>query len=354
MGPIDLLAYGSIAADATDQIVKMGINISPTTFSLTAPSSVGQSINYLIEAAFQEVDGTPVVLPYYNANNPAQSFSGPGNSGAPQNTVRTQSVQLQLKSGIPANTGSQTTPVVDSGWLALYEITVSYGQTQVTGGTGGNINIIPTAPFLTWKLPALRPGFGSGVQTFLTSGEFVVPAGVTRVEVEIWGAGSGSYASVPQIASGGGAAGGYAKKLVTGLTPGQTIPVTVGAGGVAGTTGGVAAGPGGASTFGLFVSATGGSLNLQATTSAPENGATPPGVGVGGDVNFTGSAGQAAVSNQGGMGGAAPIGGAQNSGATGNTGMFPGGGASGAGTGATGNSAFNGGTGGGGLVVVRW
>jgi hypothetical protein len=104
LGPIDLLAYGSIAADATDQIVKMGINITPTTFSLTAPSSVGQSINYLIEAAFQEVDGSPIVLPYYNASNPAQSFSGPGNSGTPQNTVRTQSVQLQLKSGIPGNT----------------------------------------------------------------------------------------------------------------------------------------------------------------------------------------------------------------------------------------------------------
>ncbi len=184
MGPIDLLAYGSIAADATDQIVKMGINISPTTFSLTAPSSVGQSVNYLIEAAFQEVDGNPVVLPYYNASNPAQSFSGPGNSGAPQNTVRTQSVQLQLKPGVPGNTGSQTTPVVDSGWVALYQITVSYGQTQVTAA---NIAIIPTAPFLTWKLPALRPGFGSGVQTFVTSGAFTVPAGVTQVEVESLG-----------------------------------------------------------------------------------------------------------------------------------------------------------------------
>ncbi len=176
--------------------------------------------------------------------------------------------------------------------MALYQITVSYGQTQVTAG---NINIVPTAPFLTWKLPALRPGFGSGVQTFLTSGEFTVPAGVTQVEVEIWGAGSGSYASVLQIASGGGSGGGYARKLVTGLTPGQTIPLTVGAGGVTGTTGGVGAGPGGTSTFGLFVSATGGSLNPQATTSAPENGATPPGIGVGGDVNFTGSAGQAAM-----------------------------------------------------------
>jgi hypothetical protein len=161
MGPIDLLAYGSIAADATNQIVKMGINVTPTTFNLTAPSSVGQSTNYLIEAAFQEVDGSPIVLPCYNASNPAQSFSGPGNSGAPQNTVRTQSVQLQLKSGIPGNTGSQTTPVVDSGWVALYQITVSYGQTQVTAG-----NIIPTAPFLTWKLPALRPGLAQECKRF--------------------------------------------------------------------------------------------------------------------------------------------------------------------------------------------
>lgn len=351
IGPVDLLAYGSIAADATDQIVKMGINITPTTFSLTPPSSVGQSINYLIEASFQEVDGTPIVLPSYNASNPAQSFSGPGNSGAAQNTVRTQSVQLQLKPGVPGNTGSQTTPVVDSGWVALYQITVSYGQTQVTAG---NIGIVPTAPFLAWKLPALRPGFGSGVQTFVASGQFTVPAGVTQVEVEIWGAGSGSYASVPLTASGGGSGGGYAKKLVTGLTPGQTIPLTVGAGGLAGTTGGVAAGPGGTSTFGLFVSATGGSLNPQATTSSPGNGATPPGAGVGGDVNLTGSAGQAAMSGQGGMGGAPPIGGAQNSGTKGNPGSTPGGGASGAGNGPTGNSVFDGGAGGGGLVVVRW
>jgi hypothetical protein len=205
IGPIDLLAYGSIPANATNPIVKMGINSTPTTFSVTAPSSVGQSINYLIEGAFQEADANPIVLPYYNASNPAQSFSGPGNSGTAQNTVRTQSVQLQLKPGIPRNTGSQTTPVADSGWIGLYQITVSYGQTQVTAG---NIAIIPTAPFLTWKLPSLRPGFGSRVQTFVTSGGFTVPAGVTQVEVEIWGAGSGSYASVPGLPSGGGSGGG--------------------------------------------------------------------------------------------------------------------------------------------------
>jgi hypothetical protein len=349
--PVDTLAYGSIPADLTDLIMKIGINTGSTTFGLTAPPSVGQSINYVVEASFQETDGSPVVLPYYNASNPAQSFSGPSNAGTAQNTVRTQRVQLQLKQGLPGNTGSQTTPAADSGWFGLYLITVSYAQTQVIAA---NIVVIPTAPFLLWKLPSLRPGFGSGVQSFTNNGNFSVPAGVTQVELEIWGAGSGSYASVPGLPSGGGAGGGYARKLVTGLIPGQIVPVAVGGGGAAGSTGSATAGPGGTSSFGQFVNATGGSLNYLATTSAPENGATPPGIGVGGDVNFAGSAGQAGILNQGGMGGAAPIGGAQNSGSTGNAGSFPGGGAAGAGTGAAGNTAFNGAAGGGGLVVVRW
>jgi hypothetical protein len=351
IGPVDILAYGSISADPNDQLLKMGINTSAVTFSVTAPSSVGQSINYLIEAAFQEADGNPIVLPYYNAANPAQSFSGPANSGSADNTVRTQRVQLQLKPGVPGNTGSQTTPAADSGWTGLYQITVSYGQTLVSAA---NIAVIPTAPFLTWKLPSLRPGFGSGVLSFVSSSSFTVPAGVSQVEVEIWGAGSGSFASVPGLPSGGGSGGGYSRKLVTGLIPGQTVPVTVGIGGTAGSTGGGVAGTGSTSSFGQFVSATGGGLNYLATTSAPENGATPPGTGVGGDVNFMGSAGQAGLLNQGGMGGASPIGGAQNSGGVGNTGSFPGGGAAGAGTGSTGNTAFNGGVGGGGFVVVRW
>ena len=351
IGPIDVLAYGSIPADSTDQIVKMGINSSPVTFSVTAPQSVGQSINYLIEATFQEADSNPVVLPYYNASNPAQSFSGPGNAGTAQNTVRTQQVQLQLKPGVPANTGNQVTPVADSGWIGLYKITVSYGQTQVTAA---GIATLPTAPFLTWKLPSLRPGFGSGVQTFLSSGSFSVPAGVTQVEVEVWGGGAGSFASIPGLPSGGGSGGGYARKLVTGLTPGQMISAAVGSGGTGGNTLGGSAAAGGVSSFGQYVSATGGSLNYLASPSLPGNGATPPGVGVGGDVNFTGSAGQAGISNQGGMGGGAPMGGTQNSGTTGNVGNFPGGGAAGAGTGATSNTAYNGAAGSGGLIVVRW
>jgi len=349
--PVDTTAYGSIPADTSDSIVKMGINISATSFTLTAPTSVGQSINYIIEAAFVESDAVPVVLPYYNASNPSQTFSGPTNSGGAQNTVRTQTVQLQAKPGVPANTGSQVNPAADAGWVGLYQVVVSYGQTEISAAS---ISRLPSAPFVGWKLPSLVPGFGSGVQSFLIGGTFYVPAGVTQVEVEVWGGGSGSYASVSGLPSGGGSGGGYARRRITGLAPGQAITVTVGQGGAAGTTSGGPPSAGGTSSFGPFVSASGGSLNYLATVSQPQNGATPSGVGIGGDVNFNGSAGQAGILNQGGMGGAAPFGGTQNSGTLGNTGMFPGGGASGAGTGANGTTPFDGAAGANGLVVVRW
>lgn len=348
---LDAVSYGSLPADSTDPLLKMGVNTGPTTFGLVAPAASGQAVNYLIEAALQESDTSPVVLPYYNAANPAQPYSGPNNAGTAQNTQRTQRVALQLKPGAAANTGSQTTPPVDNGWVGLYVITVAYGQTAVTGA---NITTLPTAPFLTWKLPSLVPGFGSGVEVISASGSFVVPAAISQVEVEVWGAGSGSFASTSSIASGGGSGGGYARKRVTGLTPGQIIPVTIGVGGVGGTTGGVAATAGGSSSFGTYVSATGGSLNATTSIVSPQNGATPGGIGVGGDLNLMGSSGQSAFMSAAGTGGAAPLGGMQSSGSVGVSGVFPGGGAGGAGTGPSGTTPYNGASGANGLVVVRW
>lgn len=351
LGVIDPLAYGSMSPEATTPLVKMGINTSPTQFSLTAPTTSGQSTNYLIQATFQEADAVPVVLPYFNAADPSVPYSGPSNSGLSQNTSRIQRAQLQLKAGVPANTGTQITPPVDSGWVGLYVVTVSYGQTTVPPA---NIIQYPTAPFLQWKLSNLRPGFGSGTRNFTTSDVFTVPANVSQVEVEVWGGGAGSYASAPGAPSGGAAAGGYARKRVVGLLPGQTINVTVGAGGAGGLVAGANPTAGGTSSFGPYVSATGGSLNYLASASTPQHGGTPAGVGAGGDINLMGSAGAPAVMNQGGLGGAAPMGGAQNSGTTGVPGVFPGGGASGAGTGADSITRFNGAAGAPGLVVVRW
>jgi hypothetical protein len=348
---VDATSYGSLGVDTSDALLKMGINLSSQSFNLQTPTDSGNSINYLVEACFQESDQDSIVLPYYNASNPSQPYSGPTNSGSAQATMRVQSVQLQLKSGVPSATGTQLTPATDVGWIGLYVITTVYGQTSITAQ---NISVVPTAPFLVWKLPSLRPGFGSGVQSFLTNGTFVVPPGVSQVEVEAWGGGSGSFASVPNSPSGGGSGGGYARKRIVGVVPGQSVAVTVGSGGTAGSVSGTAAGSGGTSSFGQYVSATGGSLNYLATAASPQFGATPPGVGINGDINLSGSAGQSAALNQGGMGGAPPMGGSQNSGTTGVAGTTPGGGAAGAGTGANSATPYNGASGGGGIVVVRW
>ena len=348
---IDVLPYGSLSADLTSPLVKMGIITTPTNFTLAAPSTSGHAVNYLIQATFQEADTEAVVLPYYNAANPNLSNSGPENSGAAQNTLRTQRVSLRMKTGVASSSGNQSTPIADSGWIGLYAITAAYGQSAIDAAS---IKVLPTAPFIYWKAPRLRPGFGSGVQSLTSSGFFTVPPGVTQLEVEVWGAGAGSFASVSGLPSGGGSGGGYARKRVLDMNPGQQIEVIVGSGGSGGTVSGSPATSGGSSRFGAAVSATGGSLNYLANSLTPQNGATPPGGGVNGDVNLTGSAGQAGAHNQGGMGGAAPMGGAQNSGTTGNAGIFPGGGAAGAGTGATSLTPYNGAPGANGFVVIRW
>jgi hypothetical protein len=348
---VDATAYGSLSANSNVPLMKMGIDLSTQYFSLPPPATSGKSVNYLIQACLQESDQDLTVLPYYNASNPAQPYSGPTNSGLPQATLRSQSVQLELKTGVPSSSGTQLTPAADMGWVGLYVVTVTYGQLVITSDS---IITLPTAPIIGWKLPNLRPGFGSGVQSFVSNGNFIVSSGVSQLEVELWGAGSGSFASVPTSASGGGCGGGYARKRIQGVTPGQVIPVTVGNGGSAGRTSGAPAGVGGTTSFGQFVSATGGSLNYLSSTGSPQNGATPGGTGINGDLNLTGSAGQAGVLNQGGLGGGAPMGGSQNSGTTGVAGTTPGGGASGAGTGANSQTPYDGAMGGGGLVIVRW
>lgn len=142
---VDATDYGSLVADTVDPLLKMGINIAPTVFTVTAPGTTGQSRNYLIQAAFQETDANSVILPYYNASNPAVAYSGPGNSGTPQNTLRTQTVNLGMKTGTAATTGSQVTPTPDAGFVGLWVVTVAFGQTSVVAT---NIAKLAGAPFI--------------------------------------------------------------------------------------------------------------------------------------------------------------------------------------------------------------
>jgi hypothetical protein len=64
-------------------------------------------------------------------------------------------------------------------------------------------------------------------------GTWIVPAGVTSIQVECWGGGgSGAYRSTSGVASGGGG-GGYSLTNAIAVTPGQTVHYSIGAGGAA-------------------------------------------------------------------------------------------------------------------------
>ncbi|VVC75980.1 hypothetical protein AQUSIP_12810 [Aquicella siphonis] len=129
---IDNTPYSDIPADTAHQILKQGINLDATTLNITAPLTPGYSQNYLIQFGFLEQDGGATVLNYYNAADPTHPFSGPGDSGTPNFTVRADQVSIQAKSGTPAPTGSQATPTPDTGYVGGFVVTVAYGATAIT------------------------------------------------------------------------------------------------------------------------------------------------------------------------------------------------------------------------------
>jgi hypothetical protein len=260
-------------------------------------------------------------------------------------------VQLQVKPGAAAPAGTQTTPAVDTGWVGLYVITVNYGQTAINSS---NIATLPAAPFLNYKLPALRPGFAS-LQAFTSSGTFTVPNGVNTLHVTvIGGGGSGGYHST--LPSGGGGAGGKAIGVLTGLVPGQSIAVTVGAGGAApsspanGTNGGT-------SSFGAYISATGGSGGNGGTAALFAMAGGAGGAGVGGQINIGGSWGtdSIVVACRGGDGGGPGNGRATSGALPGVSASGFGGGGGGGGTSVGGSpTGYPGGAGAPGIVIVEF
>ena len=153
MEEIDATSYSTLGVD-TDQVLKQGILQDPVTVTITPPPTSGYSQYYIVQAIYNDVDGGPIVLPYYNAANPSIPLGGPGNSGQQQYTIRQGKCVVSLKAGVAAPTGSQTIPPADAGFTPLWSILVSNGTTQITSA---NITIIKDAPFISPKLTQVPP-----------------------------------------------------------------------------------------------------------------------------------------------------------------------------------------------------
>ena len=256
--------------------------------------------------------------------------------------------------------------------------------------TSGTITVIE--PSTVENNLKLKSGMGiegtMGEQTYSVAGTytFSVPPGVTIVTVECWGGGgAGGGNTTDRDGGGGGGGGGYSKSTFTGLTPGATYTVNVGAGGNGGTgngadggdtwvgsnttirakggTGGDAPNNGNGGVNGIGGSAANG---IGTTKYSGGNGGTGRdhnnGRGGGGGA----SAGTAAngakggdANNNAGNGGNAPAGGGDGGdggggGQNGRNGSYPGGGGGGAGDETNGNNNRTGGNGADGQVNITW
>jgi hypothetical protein len=192
-----------------------------------------------------------------------------------------------------------------------------------------------------WVAAVATPLAGfSRIARFTASGSWTVPSGITRARVRVWGGGGGGGGNGTAGAAGGGGGGGYAEDVVTGLAPGASIAITVGAAGTAGANTGSAGsnngGTGGTSSFGASLSATGGTGGGGAASSAGAAGVGGSGSGGGSGAILatggSGSAGTAAGAGAvGGRGGEGAMGGGGGGTSTGSAiaGAFPGGGGGG-------------------------
>ncbi|MDB5966844.1 MAG: Phage-related tail fiber protein [Polaromonas sp.] len=152
---VDSTAYSSLGADARTML-KQGLVLAATVLATPAPAvTPGTSIAYLIQFQYQDVDAGSVVLPFYNATNPAIPYSGPAGAGTPSYTTRLGVCAMQVKAGAAATTGTQVTPTPDAGWIGGWVVTVAYGQAVVIQS---NIAVYSGAPFLTSSLTSLPLG----------------------------------------------------------------------------------------------------------------------------------------------------------------------------------------------------
>lgn len=190
----------------------------------------------------------------------------------------------------------------------VLEGSIAGSQITIEPGAGNGIFVYGSAPTVTT--------FTSG------SGTWTAPAGVTSVLVECWGGGGGGsgYDSSFGSAGGGGGGGEYAAQTIA-VTPGNSYPYAVGAGGAGAAANSVFAGGDGDPTSfnstgvvahggsGALVAGSGGSGSTNTTHFNGGGGAAGSGTvgGGGGGSGGTGSAGNAGTAGGGGGAGAVAV-----------------------------------------------
>jgi hypothetical protein len=331
-------------------------NISPnSTYALTLSPPAGLAVNYTVTL--------------------------------PSSPTQTNIVSMNTSGTMSANVNVDGTTLAFSG-TTLSVANGGIGTTQIANGA------VTAAKLATGALE-----YNSSQIT--SSGTFVVPAGVTTLDVLASGGGGGGggggtahTGGGPSGGGGGGAQGSVPVFTRVAVTPGETLTITIGAGGTAGAAGspgfGNNGGAGGGGGTTIIVNGAldtilsvgggaGGNPGLSAGGSSSgqasgfEGNGFVSGAGAGGGsasagsdgvvsfYNIAGFGGSSISAGGGGGGGAGYGNGGSGSagtggggGGSGSSGIYGGGGGGGGGSDTTRTTAYAGGAGGGGIIIFWW
>ncbi len=160
---------------------------------------------------------------------------------------------VKLEYGLDANSNGVLDVSEIDATLTQYVCNGTAGPQGAAGAQGLQGIQGPAGP--TGATGPTGPSLFSNMQVYATPGTFTytIPAGVTKIMVEVWGGGGGGGNSSATVtgALSSGAGGGYGRSILS-VSSGTSYSVVVGAGGNAG------GGDGGNSSFGTLITSTGG------------------------------------------------------------------------------------------------
>jgi hypothetical protein len=275
------------------QLVNSGAAVSATAAAASAASAALYAASATNAANVYGTSTSSVAIPGTVAGTVSFTYV---------EAARTIAVGMYILAADTAAPGTNTITLQVTAWNSTTKVV-----------TGNVVALQGTGTKTAWTLSLTgSPGGGPGdVQVFSASGTWSKPTNAKFVMVELWGAGSGGQASVSTNAATfgvGGNGGGYTMRVFRATDLATSVVVTIGAGGIGGTTDAGTGAAGGNTTFGSLATAQGGQVAAGGGISVGTAGI--------GEAGATASAGLAdrggarASTSASGAGGSSVLGGA--------------------------------------------
>lgn len=120
-----LITLQAMSEAVADEVVKIAALPSPSTATLSAPTTAGRETPYLIQIRYASYGSAPSV-----------AYEDPLNIYLPS-TMLNGKLEISVVQGAEADTGTSIAPTVVPGWIPLYLVVSAFGNAPVISDASG-------------------------------------------------------------------------------------------------------------------------------------------------------------------------------------------------------------------------